>query len=49
MTYVVFVLAVAASSLTALSFALSRLIPDDYDLNNPRIRVAVRTIDRHGR
>ena len=32
------VLAICAFGLAALSFVLARVVPDDYDKNNPRLR-----------
>jgi hypothetical protein len=39
MTDPILVLALAASALAAFSFILARVIPDEYDRANPRMRL----------
>jgi hypothetical protein len=49
MTEPVTVLAIGACALAALSFVLARVVPDDYDRNNPRMRLSRQPIGRRDR
>jgi hypothetical protein len=49
MTESVIVLAVSAFALGALSFILARVVPDEYDRNNPRMQLSPQPIRRRSR